>query len=124
MFTRSRRRLIGALIVAAVVVPAAAWASRAPTRTQRVDITILVHRRINPMAKVSKLRISSVDHGAWAVSLVTLLVGGQPDNATAIYHHVDGRWTVTRHSPGTAGVQCGIAMPAAAQRDLGLPVCH
>jgi hypothetical protein len=118
------RLLIVVVAGLTLLVPAGAWAHRSPTPAERHAITAAAHRVVGTKAKVSLIRVSTVAAGHWAISRVTLFFNGQPDNASVIYHRVAGRWTVTKHSPGTAGYQCGIAMPRSAQRDLGLAACR
>lgn len=110
--------------VAGLALPATAAAWRRPNRGERLAITRVAKR--TPHAgtapvHVSKIRISTV--GPWASAVVTISVDHAPDSASDVLHKVRGQWRLTKHSPGTAEVQCGIGMPRADQRNLGFPAC-
>ena len=60
-----------------------------------------------------------------ASAVVTSYTGHHdPDTALDILHKRHGRWRLTKHSPGTAGVSCGIGMPRSDQRNLGVICTH
>lgn len=113
---------IGALCLS-VVATADAW--RLPTRRERRGITRAAKRSPHAGSSavhVGNIRVSTV--GPWAWVRITIVVDHSPDSAVDVLHKVRGVWRLTKHSPGTAEVQCGIGMPRKDQRSLGLPACH
>ena len=100
-----------------------AW--RRPSAPERRAITRVAktarHAEPQKPLHVSDIRVSTV--GPWALATLTLYLGHVADKAMVIEHNVHGRWTLTAHSPGTSGVQCGIDMPHKDQRNLGLGSC-
>lgn len=122
---RYRCVLIGVAVAALCLsVVANAGASRRPTPRERRGITHAA--KGSPHAgsgkvRVSHIRVSTV--GPWASAIVTIIVEHVPDRAIDVLHKVRGRWRLTKHSPGTAEVQCGIGMPRKDQRNLGFPAC-
>jgi hypothetical protein len=125
LIRRCLAAVIGAVSVA-LVVAASAVASRAPTRGERAAIARVA--RHSPRAGsspvlISRIRVSTV--GPWASAVVTSYTGHHdPDTALDILHKRHGRWRLTKHSPGTAGVSCGIGMPRSDQRNLGVICTH
>jgi hypothetical protein len=127
--TRTRLRSVSVfwpavMVLAVLLLPGVAWASRPPTAQERREI-VAVSQHIQraagaePHVGVSNLRVT--DNGSWALATVTLrFQDGPPDSALAIYQRVRRHWIVTAHSPGTGyGIQCGIGMPVSAMRELG-----
>jgi hypothetical protein len=103
---------------------ASASASRRPTPSERAAITRVAAatRHAGPgTIYVEGVWVSTV--GPWATAKNVLYVGGGDEYAFEILHKVNGRWRLTRHSPGTSGEQCGIGMPRADQVNLGFAAC-
>jgi hypothetical protein len=122
-------RGVGSLILVLMMLllfaaqPADAW--RPATTRERAEIVAAL---VNSGRYVTGHKVT-VDHirvstkGPWASARGALWFGNEPDYALAVFRRVGGRWKITAHSPGTAGVECGIGMPHVVQRDLGLGVC-
>jgi hypothetical protein len=124
---RIRHLMIALLGVSALgllfVARASAW--RKPTPSERSAIVGVAKRTPhagNSPIHVSNIRVSTV--GPWASANITVYVGSNhvPDGAFEILRKQHGRWVLTKHSPGTAAVSCGIGMPLKDQRNLGV-VC-
>jgi len=116
--------LVGVGVVA-LTVAASATASRVPTPGERAAIARVARRTPHAAGTgrvhVSHIRVSTV--GPWASAQVTVYVGHHvPDSALDILRYRSGQWRLTKHSPGTEGVSCGIGMPLKDQRNLGV-VC-
>jgi hypothetical protein len=114
-----------ALLVASGLAASAASAARAPTPQEKHEIVVVsqrIQRAPGSESEVGVGHLRVTDNGRWALATVTPhYASGPPDSAQAIYRLVRGHWTITAHSPGTGyGMQCGIAMPASAMRELGL----
>jgi hypothetical protein len=112
-------------LLVALYTAAGAGAWRAPSGSERQAITTAAQGspRATPEKRVhvSHIRISTV--GPWASAVVTIYFGKAPDDAEIVLRKSHGRWRLTAHSPGTEGVACGIGMPHADQRNLGVEVC-
>jgi hypothetical protein len=111
-----------ALACVTLAAPALAW--RRPTARQKQAIVRVAKRAPHAgtgAVRVSNIRISTV--GPWASVTLSLPTSTGPDIAGAVLHRVRGRWRLTRNSPGTDGIQCGIGMPVVDQRNLGFGRC-
>jgi hypothetical protein len=104
----------------ALTVAASATASRAPTPGERAAIARAArgtpHAAGTGPVQVSDIRVSTV--GPWATAQITVHVGHEPDSALDILRYLSGQWRLTKRSPGTAAVSCGIGMPLKDQRNL------
>jgi hypothetical protein len=115
---------LGAIGVVTLTAAGSATASRAPTPGERAAISRVgkrtPHAAGTGRVHVSHIRVSTV--GPWASAQIAVYVGNQPDSALEILRYRSGQWRLTKHSPGTEDVSCGIGMPLKDQRNLRI-VC-